>query len=453
MAICTQSLLFDASHFSPDGNAATTVSAASVAVKQQLTPHLRPLNIVDAIGQGNLPAAIAPPGLPTKQDAYYKPGGPIFFFIAGESQADDGFMTGGAGSLLSWLMPRYNGMASVEDMAEFISNFPSLFPQYKINAATRWIAIGGSYPELVYAAHASSAPVNLVEDFWQYSYAVDQGMTFESNMRFGNGNACMTGWTRAVKLFDDAITANLNNPAGLKAFKSKFWLSQVENVGDVASFVTSFMGGGVQYFETASTIGDKTTLETVCGGKLYPAFTKPKATDAELLTALQDLTIYRMKLYGVKGDSDPIVGPWFSTTPITDWSLTGPTFQSLWPYQSCNQFGYFQVGQHGKGSLIEGWPYCSEGKYSRAGTKEQTYWGGLNIEQDKILWVNGQYDPWHWLSNYNVAYDGQESMLYANATHCNDLWGPTTRWPAVSPSYSKTFWDKIFATYDKWILG
>ncbi|KAJ3069162.1 Thymus-specific serine protease, partial [Rhizoclosmatium hyalinum] len=180
--------------------AATTVSAASVAVKQQLTPHLRPLNIVDAIGQGNLPAGIAPPGLPTKQgyyrqtvdhfgnqkgvngtkfdqlyfvqDAFYKPGGPIFFYIAGESQADDSFITGGAGSLLSWLMPRYNGMAvslehrfygstpatpgrstptadlspeslklltadqSVEDMAEFISNFPSLFPQYKINAAT-----------------------------------------------------------------------------------------------------------------------------------------------------------------------------------------------------------------------------------------------------------------------------------------------------------------------------
>ncbi|ORY33609.1 peptidase S28, partial [Rhizoclosmatium globosum] len=142
------------------------------------------------------------------QDKYYKPGGPIFLWIAGEGPADDGYMTGG-GSLLSWLMPRYNGLVvslehrfygatsgtvgrsvptadlspeslklltsrqAIEDMASFIRDFPTLFPNYNISNDTKWVTVGGSYsgalsawmrqqhPELVHAAYAASAPVDV----------------------------------------------------------------------------------------------------------------------------------------------------------------------------------------------------------------------------------------------------------------------------------------------------
>ncbi|ORY39034.1 NAD(P)-binding protein [Rhizoclosmatium globosum] len=230
-----------------------------------------------------------------------------------------------------------------------------------------------------------------------------------------------------VKAFDEYIKANFKNPAALKSFKSKFWLSQLENTGDFAKYVTSTMGGTVQYFADLRHIGNKTTLETICDGQVNPAFTNPKATDAELLATLQSFTIQ---------------------PPFTDWSLGGPVADNFWAYQSCNQHGYFQTGQPLKSGVTK-----KNDSIPASIKKEVTYWGGLNIEQDNILWVNGQYDPWHWLSNYDVAYEGQVPLLYANATHCNDLWGPTSKWPVASDAYSKSFWDQIFATYDKWILG
>ncbi|KAJ3065649.1 Thymus-specific serine protease, partial [Rhizoclosmatium hyalinum] len=514
-----------------------TAAAASASSKAREDLYLRPraLNVVDSISQANLPPQVAPAGLPVKQgyykqtvdhfgnqkgvngthfdqlyfiqEAFYKSGGP------GESQADDGNLKGIVGSILSWLLPRYGALGvslehrfygtsadtpgrstptadlsleslklltadqAIEDIAEFITNFPTLFPEYKLTSTTKWISIGGSYPgalsawlrqqhpELIYAAHASSAPVNLVEDFWRFSYALDQGMTFQANNQFHNGNTCMKGWTRAVKAFDEYITANLKNPAALKSFKSKFWLSQLENTGDFATYVTSTMGGTVQYFADLRHIGNKTTLETICDGQVNPAFTNPKANDAELLATLQSFTIQRSKQARIKGDNDPTILAYYATTG-------GPVADNLWAYQSCNQYGYFQTGQPLKSGLIESYSVYSQYnnveynewicKYQGVTKKndsipasikkEVTYWGGLNIEQDNILWVNGQYDPWHWLSNYDVAYEGQGSLLYANASHCNDLWGPTSKWPVVSDAYSKSFWDQIFATYDKWIL-
>ncbi|KAJ3075210.1 Thymus-specific serine protease [Podochytrium sp. JEL0797] len=455
------------------------------------------------------------------QDQYYKPGGPVFFFISGESAASPGWMQGGLGSILSWLMPRYGGMAvtlehrfygagadptfpgrsvptsdlspeslqlltanqAIEDMAQFISDFPSLFPHYNLTERTKWITIGGSYPgslsawmiqqhpELIHAAHAASAPVQLQEDFWRYSYAVDQGMNFEADLLYKTGNACMNGWTRAVHLFDSFISANQNNPAALQAFKSKFWLSQVNNVGDFASIVTSMMGGTVQYDPSNTMVGSDTLLSLICGGKKFPAFVNPHATDADLLTALQGLTILQLQAAGIQGDADPSLAT-YNTLPTTDFSLTGPMVGSLWGYQACNEFGYSQVAQPLNNGLIESWSVYSQNNNisyaewscniqglsknanSAAINAQNQYFGGLWNYQSNILWVNGQYDPWHWLSNYESAPGAdQVSLLYKNATHCNDLWGPLKvptkqagYWPPTTISYEATFFDEIFAT-------
>ncbi|KAJ3075206.1 hypothetical protein HDU98_008932 [Podochytrium sp. JEL0797] len=463
------------------------------------------------------------------QDQYYKPGGPVFFFISGESPASSTWLQGGIGSIISWLMPRYGGMAvtlehrfygsgadpnfpgrsvptadlspeslklltvnqAIEDMAQFIADFPSLFPHYGLTEATKWISIGGSYPgalsafliqqhpELIHAAHASSAPVQLQEDFWRYSYAVDQGMTFESNTIFGNGNSCMNGWTRTVHLFDSFITANQNNPAALQAFKSKFWLSQMTNIKEFAASVTIIMGGTVQYFPSNTYIGKNTLLYTICSGKIFPAFVNPNATDSELMQSLQDLTVLQMKNWGVQGDSDPQIASW-NLSPITDYSFTGPMIGdpgNLWYYQTCNQMGFSQVAQPLKGGLIESWSvysqyadvdyikyYCdtlglSKNANNAAIEAQNDYFGGLWNYQSNILWVNGQYDPWHWLSNYGSAPSvDQVSLVYKNASHCNDLWGPlkgpsnnTGYWPPTTISYETDFFNQIFAVYDKWI--
>ncbi|KAJ3018951.1 UNVERIFIED_CONTAM: Thymus-specific serine protease [Siphonaria sp. JEL0065] len=392
------------------------------------------------------------------QDAYYKPGGPIFFYIQGEAPADKSFLEGGF-SILDHLLPRYNGMAvslehrfyganadpsfpgrsvptadlspeslklltasqAIADNARFIENFPSMFPKYKIPKKTKWITIGGSYPgslsawmrqehpDLIYAAHASSAPVQLQMNFWKYSYAVDEGIKFWADVKYNNGQACVNGWTRAVSLLDNGLVNASKDPVALKEFKSKFWMSQVNAIADVGTTVASDFALTVQYHPSSELVGGMTKLELVCGGVEIPAFTNANATDADLLNALQTFTVAKMRAWGITGDDDPNVGLWFNptTVPNTDYSFAavGPL---LWYYQSCNEFGYAQVAQPlTKEGLIESWSVYSQFNTvagyeqwcrSLGFTKNSTIpainannrkFGGLWNSQSRILFTNG----------------------------------------------------------------
>ncbi|KAJ3209140.1 hypothetical protein HDU82_001328 [Entophlyctis luteolus] len=535
--------------------AAVATAAASGACAFRLgTNGAR--NIIDSI-QEEAPSGVAPKGLPLRsglfnqtvdhfgnqqgvngswfyqpyfiQDKYYKPGGPIFFFLAGEGPEDGSWMTGGLGSIMSWVMPRYNGMGitlehrfyganadasnpsrsvptvdlspeslqlltseqAVEDNVNFIKQFASTFPEYNVTADTRFISIGGSYsgalsawmrekhPEAVYAAHAASAPVLANWNFWRYSYAVDEGASFISNLYYGNGNSCMEGFTRAVQLLDTAVRelAAAGNATALSAFKDQFWMAGVPDNRDFTTAVTTNMAETVQYYPTASKLaGGQTYIDAVCGGKTIPAFTSGNATDAELLNALAEQWILQLQVDGFTGPDDPNIAAYFSTAAITDFSIDGGiAYQYLWAWQYCNQFGYGQVAQPLNGGLIESWSV-----YSQLNTVDYEQWqcqtyglttgptdaqiaatnanyGGLNVPTSRIMWLNGQYDPWHWLSNYQSPPGAdQVSFLYANASHCNDLWGPlngTSHWPPVSKDYQWDLFQQIFAVYDEWVYG
>ncbi|KAJ3018952.1 UNVERIFIED_CONTAM: Thymus-specific serine protease [Siphonaria sp. JEL0065] len=444
------------------------------------------------------------------QDAYYKPGGPIFFYIQGEAPADKSFLEGGF-SILDHLLPRYNGMAvslehrfyganadpsfpgrsvptadlspeslklltasqAIADNARFIENFPSMFPKYKIPKKTKWITI-----DLIYAAHASSAPVQLQMNFWKYSYAVDEGIKFWADVKYNNGQACVNGWTRAVSLLDNGLVNASKDPVALKEFKSKFWMSQVNAIADVGATVASDFALTVQYHPSSELVGEKMALELVCGGVEIPAFTNATATDADLLKALQDYTIAKMQAWGITGDDDPNVGLWFNptTVPSTDYSFAAVS-PLLWYYQSCNEFGYAQVAQPlTKEGLIESWSVYSQfntvAKYeqwcrSLGFTKNSTIpainannkkYGGLWNYQSNILFTNGAYDPWHYLSNYKTVANPptQVTLVLKNATHCHDLFGPLDRTQygtQISQTEDDEFFGQVFATYDKWIHG
>ncbi|KAI8608883.1 serine carboxypeptidase S28-domain-containing protein [Chytriomyces sp. MP71] len=550
----------------------TSFLAVAAVFQATLASPSRPhgaLNIVDSIDQTDIPTNVAPKGLTTKsgyfnqtvdhfgntqgvngtwfnqlyfiQDTYYKPGGPIFFFLCGESACDDLWLQGGKGSLISWLLPGYNGMAvslehrfygagadpdfpgrstptadlsyeslkllttrqAVEDNVNFIKKFPSVFPQYGTNSSTKWITIGGSYPgalsaimkhlhpDVVYAAHASSAPTEFKLDFWKYSYAVDQGQTFLSNLFFGTGDACTKGWTRAVKLFDTAIAGFIKNKddAGLAAFKNKFWMGSVVDIGDVAAGITSDMAGVVQYYPRNVAVDKATYLDVVCDAKQFPAFSNATATDAEIMDALVNHWIYVLQnQYKVTDPNDTTIAASFNTVAPTDFSLAGGLSANLFWWQGCNEFGYGQVAEPLDGGLIEDWSvysqYNSEA-YFQSFCKtvwnsnptdasidaQNAVYGGINMQESNILWVNGQYDPWHWLSQgflEKTAIAGQDALFYNNASHCNDLWGPVNtttawntigtvsrayHWPPVTADYEGQFFQQLFAVYDKWILG
>jgi thymus-specific serine protease len=141
-------------------------------------------------------------------DRYYKPGGPAFLELTGEWSLTS---FGIESSLANELAKRFNGMhiglehryygdgtsipvpdfenqnlkwlnadQALADAANFIKA-----QNANLDPKTKWIMVGGSYagnlaawmrptyPELVFAAYPSSAPVNALIDYWQYDYATD----------------------------------------------------------------------------------------------------------------------------------------------------------------------------------------------------------------------------------------------------------------------------------------
>lgn len=60
------------------------------------------------------------------------------------------------------------------------------------------------YPEVIYAAYASSAPVLFREDFYEYAIAVDNGIPRVA----GGSQDCVDGWKKAIgKLQAYGVTA------------------------------------------------------------------------------------------------------------------------------------------------------------------------------------------------------------------------------------------------------
>ncbi|KAI9346999.1 serine carboxypeptidase S28-domain-containing protein [Obelidium mucronatum] len=445
-------------------------------------------------------------------DDFYKTGGPVFLVIGAEAELKESDLESDNlpkqlaelhGGILVGLEHRFYGATrngrsvptvdlsneslqlltsdqAIEDLAKFIRSFPTLFPQYNLSAAgTKWISIGGSYagslsawliqkhPDLVFAAHASSAPVLAESNFWRYSYTVEKGMNY-----FSGSDRCMQGWTRAVKAMDQTIMKLKSNATALQSFKSKFWLSRVKNLGDFGSIVTTLFPLTVQYSSFAnmfipSTLGLKgvTFLEAVCGGVYFPAFTNPNATNVELLVTLQNYTIAYLSMNGVTGDSDPLVDSW-NTFEIADRNIQNNWY--LWLHQVCNEFAYGMIAQSvtEPGQLISSWSV-----YSQFVTLEYYEWtcealglsptgvadtvstnrkyNGLNITTPRILWVNGDIDPWHWLSNFESAPNPQSQavILFENATHCNDLWGSGYQ----TTNYSLSVFDRILKVYSGWM--
>ncbi|KAI8369234.1 serine carboxypeptidase S28-domain-containing protein [Radiomyces spectabilis] len=147
---------------------------------------------------------------------WYEPGGPVILYNAGETAADErsAYVTNSSMALLARdlrgiiivMEHRSYGRSqpgtdysvkylktlttaqALEDMANIIRTvkLPNLEGELPPPPATRWIVYGGSYsgnlaawmrekyPDLVFAAVASSAPVELRYNFYQYFQAVQQ---------------------------------------------------------------------------------------------------------------------------------------------------------------------------------------------------------------------------------------------------------------------------------------
>ncbi|KAJ3158912.1 hypothetical protein HK101_001162 [Irineochytrium annulatum] len=364
-------------------------------------------------------------------DVFYKPGGPILYFIQGESEGEPAFIDS-AGINIWHLGRNYSGLDSmpvsdlstenlklltsrqaIMDGIEFLTWFKNqgietgLFPD-----CTKILAFGGSYPgslaawyrayhpEVIFAAQASSAPVVAQLDFHQYSEAA-----------------------LGVYALDQAIASDPVKTA------HDFGLSPLNVTADITGIVSSVLAGGVQYGPTYSPFGmmdASPIIDVLCNGKRYPEFANPNATQASMYTAMQGFWNDWLKANGYIANNANSVGS-FSTyslaghkdldDPVVYGKVSVPFrykpfvlnhahihFPQLWYWQTCNEFGFMQVAEHIHKPVYSRYNNL---EYARLGCSvvfgedfavpdtaaTNAYWGGLNVSATNLIWVNGQIDP------------------------------------------------------------
>jgi hypothetical protein len=125
---------------------------------------------------------------------------------------------------------------AIDDYTNFAKNVRFAFDTSGSSNAPKapWIFVGGSYsgalaawiakvsPGTYWAYHASSAPVQVINDFWQYFEPIREGMP----------RNCSANFVNIIKYADGVLMGG--NQSEIKALKARFGLADLTHDDDFA---------------------------------------------------------------------------------------------------------------------------------------------------------------------------------------------------------------------------
>jgi pimeloyl-ACP methyl ester carboxylesterase len=313
-----------------------------------------------------------------------------------------------------------------------VANFHQfIVEKYALTSSNKWISFGGSYPgmlaawtrlkfpHLIHAAVSSSAPVHAKLEMQEYNNIAADAYSVEM---VGGSINC----TRAIAQGHAMIGSLLKTKEGRTQLTTDFvtgqdpeWLADPTNA-------RGFAGEGVAYFPSQGNDPMSTApfsnIELIC----------KTMVDASLGDEVKRLSLVTkgqraVALAGVAGAHThmEMIAPWLKRARFMD----GPGWD-LWSWQTCNEFGFYQtcdIGSRcmytqGLDLLVDEMAFC-ETDYKIATATVQAninqtnlYYGSDTPVGSRVLWVNGQVDPWHGLS-VNTALPGMPILYVKGASH------------------------------------
>ncbi|KAI8332202.1 peptidase S28 [Chlamydoabsidia padenii] len=397
------------------------------------------------------------------ETSHYKPGGPVILVNGGEGNAypADGILSRSAFSLMAKEMNgiailiehRYYGEShlplgkdpqfqflttnqSLADMARFMQQKNIKGIKGDVSAPkTKWIVRGGSYsgnlaawmryvyPDLVFAAVSSSAPVQAQYDFYQY---------FNPIIQYGPPY-CVKAFHNVVDTVDKFFAGHPTS-AEKKKFKARF---NVEASASDSDFVSEISFAALGIWQDA--YPENYPFDKFC--KIFKNIKDPKKQfEAYQNWYTSDSAAEYRTDVGQVNTNGTVV----SSTKDTD---TDP-YQNSWTWQICTEFGYWQdapprssswYNRRLSSNLITTDYYeiaCKELFKLTAPPAIQTYnnfYQGWDLQLTRTIWINGEWDPWRPLS---VASDDAPTkrqnttnelyFMIPKGVHCFDYsLGPT----------------------------
>ncbi|KAJ7880338.1 peptidase S28 [Mycena olivaceomarginata] len=411
---------------------------------------------------------------------YYEPGGPVFLFDSGEQNAEPllpYYLQEYHGlSAVMRLAKRYRGIAflwehryygdsqpfpvnenttaaqwkylnteqALQDVVFFADSFPKT-SGHAANASSGhpnalpihpsvvpWVWLGGSYPgvrgallrqrnpETIFAAWASSAPVQAQVDMSSYYKAAERSLT----------RNCSADWVAVTKFVDDTLNgtnetlqidvkfdllkARLSGPGGNTSRADSLTRKRANATSSVnAATILMDPLNFYQYYGFQDSLlpfcnlleTQNSTAEAFEGG-IVSASGVNAAFDA-FMVALGEL------------DYDSIPG-----------SADDPVQDRSWMRQYCSEYGFYQRGDPENPLSIETsflslelfQKECSD-TFPDLPSSPQVQlvnkYGGWNMTPSNILWTNGEFDPWRTMGLASIESNSPQRKPTVVVPPCN----------------------------------
>ncbi|CAG8952089.1 hypothetical protein HYFRA_00000827 [Hymenoscyphus fraxineus] len=387
---------------------------------------------------------------------YYKPGGPVYLYISGETSGESRFSNLRTG-IIQILMQETNGLGviledryygrsypfptSTTDNLRFLTSDQSIadnayFAQHAVfpgvagnltAPGTPWILYGGSlaggetahsiftYPELLYGGIASSAPIEVVLAYPEW-YAPIQ--------RYGPQD-CVTSINGIIAKIDKLTDSN--NTQAVQELKAIFGLEKLKDIRDFAMTIAFPIGGPMNY--PTATWQELNWYPAYSSDNFFnfcnnvtnidaPAnitsvdYALAKYTDGEPWVNLGNYAAYFKKNFlplCSSGDYDSSIGGCFGTQNETYWANPSNSGGRSYLWTTCTELGAYQAAPASGPSLIMNvlqvdytQQWCTwafpDGQYTKLPPTPDlsafNKYGGFDIKADRLAFIDGSIDPW-----------------------------------------------------------
>mmetsp|Transcript_1312 Transcript_1312/g.4564 ORF Transcript_1312/g.4564 Transcript_1312/m.4564 type:complete len:511 (+) Transcript_1312:65-1597(+) len=307
--------------------------------------------------------------------------------------------------------------------------------EYGLTAANRWVSWGGSYPgmlagwlrlkfpNLVHAAVASSAPVQAQVDMVGYNDVVAYAYSATS---VGGSDACLEAIASGHKTIGDLMNGS---------DADREYLGSVFDIRDpsrfkVKSYQASFAGNGVANFPAQS--NEPTCTSPACNvDKICQLMTNTTlGTDVERLAQVRKAQSF-LGADAVNGVKEQRL-EMHARPPTKRTGAMASAFEpDYWYYQTCTEFAFYQTCEVGSKCMftqglvtLDG--YLDSCQSSFGITAEEVaqnvaytneYYGGSEPAGTRVMWPNGEVDPWQALSVLVQPNREQPIMMVTGASH------------------------------------
>eukprot|EP00298_Acanthocystis_sp_HF-20_P008801 c17906_g1_i1.p1 GENE.c17906_g1_i1~~c17906_g1_i1.p1 ORF type:complete len:503 (-),score=237.15 c17906_g1_i1:59-1567(-) len=332
----------------------------------------------------------------------------------------------------------YKYLSSSQALSDLAQFYLFATEKYNLTKDNKWVSWGGSYPgmlagwfrlkfpHLVYASVASSAPTTAQLDMVGYNDVV--GEAFNSTSA-GGSPECY----KLIKTGHDSIGQMMNgSDSDRQVLATTFGVSD-PNLFNNVTFQRFFSGYGVAIFDAQS--NDPACEEDYCNIEKICAF----MTNTSVMTPIQRLAVLhansqeKLKLSksellaaGVNPRS-----PWIRAQRQSQFHFGDWDGDACWNWQTCTEFGFYATCEIGSKCMFTQGLVSVETESQFCSTQfgisldavqnnidfTNAYYGAGNPEGSRVLWPNGEIDPWHSLAILTPPNPQQSTLWVVGASH------------------------------------